>query len=123
MLKNQLRRDLRWLKRQARKDRRISAALLTAVVAAWTRQLTPSPVMGTGVVLAISLGLMAASGTAWVASAYFLAMAGRQRAEPVEALRWVSRVQRAKEWACCSLAAYVAWHLLHFVDALFGSQV
>ncbi|TDE26815.1 Crp/Fnr family transcriptional regulator [Nonomuraea mesophila] len=30
----------------------------------------------------------------------------------------VSRISRAKEWAFCSLAAYVAWHLLHFVTAL-----
>ncbi|MFI6320989.1 hypothetical protein ACIBG8_25860 [Nonomuraea sp. NPDC050556] len=117
MLKNQLRRDLRWLKRQARRDRRIAVSLLTAVLAVWTRQL-PGGSMGTGVVLAISSGLLAASGAAWLASAYFLVRAGRVQAEPVEALRWVSRVQRGKEWAFCSLAAYVAWHALMFMDAL-----
>lgn len=119
MLKNQLRRDLRWLKRQARRDRRVAVTLLTGLAAAWARQLS-APLAGDGVLLVLSLGLMAASGVGWGAAAFFLGRAGREQAEPVEALRWVARNQRAREWACCSLGAYVAWHTLQFASALVG---
>lgn len=118
MLKNQLRNDLRWLKRQARRDRRIAVTLLTGLAAVWARQISPGdPMVGEGVVLALSFGLTGMSGVGWGAAAYFLLRAGREQAEPVEALRWVSRLQRAKEWSACSLAAYVAWHTLQFVAA------
>jgi hypothetical protein len=119
MLRNHLRRDLQSLKRQARQDRRITLCLLTAVPAAWARQLSPWDVpSGSGVLLALSLGLMAGSAAAWVVSAYFSARTVRPRSEPVEVLGWVARISRAKEWAFCSLGAYVAWHLLQFVTAL-----
>jgi hypothetical protein len=119
MLKNHLRRDLQSLRRQAHKDRRITLALLAGVLAAWTRQLTPADApTGSGVLLALSVGLVAASGAAWLMSAYFTVRAVKPRSEPVEVLTWVMRVGRAKEWAFCSLAAYVAWHLLQFVTAL-----
>ncbi|HUR04517.1 MAG TPA: hypothetical protein VM347_18375 [Nonomuraea sp.] len=134
MLRNQLRRDLRWLsrdlhwlKRQARKDRRITVSVLTGVLAFWYRQLSPDlspglspadPMPGSGPLLALSLGLVTASGAAWLVSAYFLAITARPQREPVEVLRRVSRISRAKEWAFCSLSAYVAWHLLQFVTAL-----
>lgn len=130
MLRNQLRRDLHWLsrdlhwlKRQARKDRRITVSVLTGVLAFWYRQLSPglSPtdsMPGSGPLLALSLGLVTASGAAWLVSAYFLAITARPQREPVEVLRRVSRISRAKEWAFCSLSAYVAWHLLQFVTAL-----
>ncbi|GAA3245322.1 hypothetical protein [Nonomuraea helvata] len=119
MLKNHLRRDLQWLKRQARKDRRITAAVLAGVPAAWVRQLPPSDLpAGSPVLLALSLGLLGASCAAWLMSAYFVTRTVRARKEPAEQLRWVSRISRGKEWAFCSLSAYVAWHLLHFVTAL-----
>ncbi|MEU0566460.1 hypothetical protein ABZ297_13825 [Nonomuraea sp. NPDC005983] len=119
MLRNQLRRDLRWLRRQARKDRRITLALLAGVLGAWTRQLLPADLPPSrGPLLALALGLLAGSTAAWAASALLLARAVRERRDPVEALRWISRVTRAKEWAFCSLGAYVAWHLLQFVTAL-----
>ena len=126
MLRNQLRRDLHWLsrdlhwlKRQGRKDRRITLSVLTGVLAFWYRQLSPAdPMPGSGPLLALSLGLMTASGAAWLVSAYFLAITARPQREPVEVLRRVSRISRAKEWAFCSLSAYVAWHLLQFVTAL-----
>ncbi|MEV0383360.1 hypothetical protein [Nonomuraea sp. NPDC050643] len=122
MLKNHLRRDLQWLKRQARKDRRITVVLLTGVLAAWVRQLTPgdgaaSPVL----LLAISFALVMSSGAAWLVSAYFVSRSLRARREPAEELRWISRISRGKEWAFCSLSAYVAWHLLQFVTALVMS--
>lgn len=119
MLRNHLRRDLQWLKRQARRDRRIAVALLAAVVGAWGRQLLPGdgPVMSP-VLVAISVALVMGSGAAWVLSAYFVTRSLRVRREPVEELRWISRIGRGKEWAFCSLSAYVAWHLLHFVTAL-----
>lgn len=41
MLKNHLRRDLQWLKRQARKDRRITAVVLAGVAGVWGRQFLP----------------------------------------------------------------------------------
>jgi hypothetical protein len=124
MLRNQqlrwLTRDLNSLKRQARKDRRITLSVLVGVHALWFRQLSPgSPVSGGGaVLLAISVGLVVGSGAVWLVSAYFMALTARPQREPVEVLRWVSRVSRAKEWAFCSLSAYVAWHLLQFVTAL-----
>ncbi|NUP01931.1 MAG: hypothetical protein HOV96_09165 [Nonomuraea sp.] len=119
MLKNHLRRDLQSLRRQARKDRRITLGLLAGLAAAWTRQLTPGDQpAGSGLLLALSVGLVAASGAAWLMSAYFAVRAVKPRSEPVEVLTWVSRVGRSKEWAFCSLAAYVAWHLLQFVTAL-----
>ncbi|MEV1247586.1 hypothetical protein ACIBO2_48875 [Nonomuraea sp. NPDC050022] len=126
MLRNQPRRDLRWLsrdlhwlKRQGRKDRRITLSVLAGVLAAWIRQLSPTdPMPGSGPLLAISLGLVTASGAAWLVAAGFLAITARPRREPAEALRWVSHIARAKEWAFCSLSAYVAWHLLQFVTAL-----
>ncbi|MEU7861084.1 hypothetical protein [Nonomuraea sp. NPDC049141] len=126
MLRNQPRRDLRWLsrdlhwlKRQARKDRRITVSVLTGVLAFWYRQLSPAdPMPASGPLLALSLGLVTASGAAWLVSAYFLAITARPQREPVEVLRRVSRISRAKEWAFCSLSAYVAWHLLQFVTAL-----
>ncbi|MFC5822600.1 hypothetical protein [Nonomuraea insulae] len=119
MLRNHLRRDLQWLKRQARRDRRIAVALLAAVVGAWGRQLLPGdgPVMSP-VLVAISIALVMGSGAAWVLSAYFVTRSLRVRREPVEELRWISRIGRGKEWAFCSLSAYVAWHLLQFVTAL-----
>ncbi|TMR96371.1 hypothetical protein [Nonomuraea basaltis] len=119
LLKNHLRRDLQWLKRQARKDRRITVALLVGVVAAWTRQLSPWDAPdGSEVLLGLSLGLLAGSGIAWLASAFLVTRTIRARKEPVEQLRWVSRIRRSKEWAFWSVSAYVAWHLLQFVTAL-----
>ncbi|WP_188195434.1 hypothetical protein [Nonomuraea sp. SYSU D8015] len=119
MLKNQLRRDLQWLKRQARKDRRITVALLIGVAAFWTRQLSPwDPPEGAEVLLGLSLGLLAASTMTWVSSAYLVTRSMGARKEPVEELRWVSRIRRAKEWACWSVGACAAWHLLQFVTAL-----
>ncbi|GGO68376.1 hypothetical protein [Nonomuraea cavernae] len=120
LTKNQLRRDLRWLKRQARKDRRITLSVLAGLLALWGRQLSPADAMPSSPpLLALSLGLAVASAVAWLMSAYFLARTVRPRGDSVEALRWVSRVSRAKEWAFCSLCAFVAWHLLQFVTALF----
>ncbi|MFG1709132.1 hypothetical protein ACFLIM_38670 [Nonomuraea sp. M3C6] len=119
MLKNHLRRDLQWLKRQARRDRRITVALLAGVLAAWVRQLSPGDLpTGSGVLMGISFGLVAGSGMAWLASAYLVTRTIRARKEPAEELRWVSRISRGKEWAFCSVSAYVAWHLLQFVTAL-----
>ncbi|SEH00435.1 hypothetical protein SAMN05444920_116170 [Nonomuraea solani] len=119
MLKNHLRRDLQWLKRQARKDRRITVVLLTGVLGAWFRQLSPpadpaqSPIL-----LAIAYALVMSSAAAWLVSVYFVTRSLRARREPAEELRWISRIGRGKEWAFCSLSAYVAWHLLQFVTAL-----
>ncbi|MFI6922024.1 hypothetical protein ACIBIZ_18935 [Nonomuraea spiralis] len=119
MLKSHLRRDLQSLKRQSRRDRRVTLGLLAGVLAAWTRQLSPGdPPSGPGVLLALSVGLVAASWAAWLLAAYFALRAVRPRSEPVEVLVRVARVGRSKEWAFCSLAAYVAWHLLQFVTAL-----
>ncbi|MGN9841542.1 hypothetical protein ACTMTI_25785 [Nonomuraea sp. H19] len=119
MLKNHLRRDLQWLKRQARKDRRITVALLAGVLALWTRQLSPWEMPdGSEILLALSLGLITGSWLAWLTSAYLVTGTIRVRKEPVEELRWVSRIRRGKEWAFCSVGAYVAWHLLQFVTAL-----
>ncbi|MEO3799367.1 hypothetical protein [Nonomuraea sp. B1E8] len=120
MLKNHLRRDLQWLKRQARKDRRITAVLLAGVPAFWVRQLWPWETADGAplILLAISFGLISGSAMAWLASAYFVTRTLRTRKEPAEELRWVSRISRAKEWAFCSLAGCVAWHLLQFVTAL-----
>ncbi|MFI7222841.1 hypothetical protein ACIBO5_06415 [Nonomuraea angiospora] len=119
MLKNHLRRDLQWLKRQARKDRRITVVLLTGVSAAWIRQLPPSDLLGgSPILLALSLGLLGGSGAAWLMSAYFVTRTLKARREPAEELRWISRISRGKEWAFCSLSAYVAWHLLQFVTAV-----
>ncbi|WP_433437058.1 hypothetical protein [Nonomuraea sp. CA-141351] len=119
MLKNHLRRDLQWLKRQARKDRRITTAVLAGVLAAWVRQLPPPDLLsGSPVLLALSLGLVGGSGAAWMMSAYFVTRSVKARKEPAEQLRWISRISRGKEWAFCSLSAYVAWHLLQFVTAL-----
>ncbi|WP_336208539.1 hypothetical protein [Nonomuraea sp. LPB2021202275-12-8] len=120
MLKNHLRRDLQWLQRQARKDRRITLALLAGVPAAWVRQLTPGDAMPVpGLLLALSAGLLAISAASWLVSVYFLSRSARKQREPVEALRRITRVARAKEWAFTSLGAYVAWHVLQFVTALF----
>ncbi|MEQ4714791.1 hypothetical protein [Nonomuraea sp. B19D2] len=55
---------------------------------------------------------------AWLMSAYFVARTVRARKAPAEQLRWISRISRGKEWAFCSLSAYVAWHLLQFFTAL-----
>ncbi|GAA3713031.1 hypothetical protein GCM10022224_093200 [Nonomuraea antimicrobica] len=119
MLKNHLRRDLQWLKRQARKDRRITVAVLAVVLGAWLRQLPPAPALGESPVLtALALGLVIGSGSAWLVSAYYVSRSLRVRREPTEELRWVSRIGRGKEWAFCSLGVYVAWHLLRFVTAL-----
>jgi len=120
MLKNHLRRDLRWLRRQARVDRRITLALLAGVPAAWFRQLTPGAATPPpGLLFTLSAGLLAASGVAWLVSAYFLLRTARERREPVAALRWITGISRAKEWAFTSLGAYAAWHVLQFVTALF----
>ena len=119
MLKNHLRRDLQWLKRQARKDRRITVAMLGGLLAAWTHQLSggpgasPSPLL-----LALSAALVVGSGGAWLVSAFFVTRSLRVRREPAEELRWVARIRLGKEWAFASLSAYVAWHLLLFVTAL-----
>jgi len=119
MLKNQLRRDLRWLRRQARTDRRIAALVLVAVPAAWARQLAGSAEPAVpGLLLVLSAALVTLSGAAWLTGAYFLARSARRRREPVETLRLVTRVARAKEWAFASAGAYVAWHVLQFVTAL-----
>jgi hypothetical protein len=120
MLKNHLRRDLQWLKRQAHKDRRITAAVLAGVLAAWVRQFPPTdmPAAASQVLAALSIGLLVASGVAWLVSAYFVTRSLRVRREPVEELRWIARIGRGKEWAFSSLFAYVAWHLLQFVTAL-----
>ncbi|GAA3530418.1 hypothetical protein GCM10022419_006750 [Nonomuraea rosea] len=120
MLKNHLRRDLQWLKRQAGRERRITLILLTGVLAAWGRQLAPWPAAPTGsqVLLGLSFVLFAGSGLAWLASAYLITRTVRVHKEPVEDLRWVSRITRSKEWAFWSVSAYVAWHLLQFVTAL-----
>ncbi|TDC99198.1 hypothetical protein E1292_32640 [Nonomuraea deserti] len=120
MLRNHLRRDLQWLKRQARKDRRITAVLLVCVAAVWARQLSPWETAGGAplALLGISFGLVAGSAMAWLTSACFVARTLRTREEPAEELRWISRIGRAKEWAFWSLAAYVAWHLLQLIMAL-----
>ncbi|MFI7705816.1 hypothetical protein [Nonomuraea sp. NPDC049480] len=117
MLKNQLRRDLQSLKRQARKDRRITVALLVGVAAAWIRQLPLVEAPG-DILRGLSFGLVTASTLTWVASALLVTKTTRVSKEPVEGLRWVSRIQRSKEWAFWSVGAYVAWHLLQFVAAL-----
>lgn len=122
MLKNHLRRDLQWLKRQARKDRRITAVVLAGVAGVWGRQFLPPDLpVGSPVLMALSLTLMAGSGAAWLISAYFVTRSLRARREPAEELRWIAGIGRGKEWAFCSLSAYVAWHLLHFVTALLLS--
>jgi hypothetical protein len=119
MLKNQIRRDLQWLKRQARKDRRITVVLLIGVAAAWTRQLGPwDAPAGAELLLGLSLMLLGVSVVAWMLSAYLVTRTLRARKEPVEKLRWVSRIRRGKEWAFWSVGAYAAWHLLQFVTAL-----
>ncbi|WP_157548626.1 hypothetical protein [Nonomuraea candida] len=119
MLKNHLRRDLQWLKRQARKDRRITVTLLAGVLAAWVRQLPPvDEGVHPPVLAALSLALLMASGAGWLVAAYFVSRSLRARREPAEELRWIARINRGKEWAFCSLSAYVAWHLLQFVTAL-----
>jgi hypothetical protein len=131
MLRVRPRRDLKWLRHHARRDRRIAIAVLIGVPPAWARQLYPAGAMpGSGVLGAISLFLLGASALAWLVSAYFLLSTfplptfplptGKARREPVEALRWVSRISRGKEWAFVSLYAYVAWHLLQFVTALLA---
>ncbi|MDP4501281.1 hypothetical protein [Nonomuraea turcica] len=117
MLKSQVRRDLKWLKRQARKDRRITVALLVGVVAFWTRQLPFDEAPG-DILRGLSYGLVAASALTWLASALLAARTVRTPEEPVAGLRWVSRIQRSKEWAFWSAGAYVAWHVLQFVTAL-----
>ncbi|MGP3964346.1 hypothetical protein ACTWPT_51135 [Nonomuraea sp. 3N208] len=117
MLKNQVRRDLKWLKRQARKDRRITVALLAGVMAFWLRQLPFDEAPG-DLLRALSFGLVAVSGLTWLAAAAMTAKTIRTPEEPVAGLRWVSRVQRSKEWAFWSAGAYVAWHVLQFVTAL-----
>ncbi|MFB4288785.1 hypothetical protein ACBI99_14160 [Nonomuraea sp. ATR24] len=120
MLKNHLRQDLQWLRRQARKDRRITLTVLAMVSMAWVRQLVPGAAPpASAPLLALSAGLLAFSAAGWLVAAFFVARAGRRRGrEPVEALRWAGRISRAKEWAFGSLAAYVAWHVLQFVTAL-----
>ncbi|NRQ33134.1 hypothetical protein HII36_14965 [Nonomuraea sp. NN258] len=121
MLGNHLRRDLQWLRRQARKDRWIAVTLLAGVLAAWIRQFAAGAgEAGSGLLAVLSSGLVVLSGLAWLVSAYFIVRSLRSRPEPAESLRWVSRITRAKEWAYCSLSAYVAWHLLQFVTALFA---
>ncbi|MFC4012141.1 hypothetical protein ACFOY2_33240 [Nonomuraea purpurea] len=117
MLTNQLRHDLQWLKRQARKDRWITIALQSGLVAAWARQL-PLPQAPGPILWALSLALVAGSAITWLASALLTAATVRERREPVEALRWISRIQRGKTWAFWSAGAYTAWHLLQFVTAL-----
>ncbi|GAA4975380.1 hypothetical protein HD597_009430 [Nonomuraea thailandensis] len=119
MLKNHLRRDLQWLKRQARKDRRITVGLLAGLLGAWVHQLpAAAETSASPLLLAISAALVMGSGTAWLLAAYFVSRSLRVRREPAEELRWIARISRGKEWAFCSLSAYVAWHLLHFVTAL-----
>ncbi|QYC38322.1 hypothetical protein Nocox_03465 [Nonomuraea coxensis DSM 45129] len=116
---NQLRRgDLRWLKRQARTDRRITLALLAGVAAAWVRQVPWEVPGGAELLLGLSAGLLLVSGFAWLNAAYLVTRTLRARGEPVEQLRWVSRIRRGKEWAFWAAGAYGAWHLLQFVTAL-----
>lgn len=123
MLKNILRRDLQWLKRQADRDRRITVLVLSLVPLAWTRQLAPGDAMPEpALLLALSAALLAASGVAWLTSVSFLVKAARGSREPVEALRRISRIARAKQWAFTSAAAYVAWHVLGFVTVLVMSS-
>ncbi|UBU14165.1 hypothetical protein [Nonomuraea gerenzanensis] len=119
MLKNHLRRDLQWLKRQARKDRRITVGLLAGLLGAWVHQVPAAgEVSSSPVLLVISAVLAVGSGAAWLLSAYLVSRTLRVRREPAEELRWIARIGQGKEWAFCSLSAYVAWHLLQFVTAL-----
>lgn len=121
LFKNPLRRDLPWLRRQTRMDRRITLCLLAGVAAAWVRQLTPADAMPpSGFLLALSIGLVTASLTAWLVAAFLTIGTLREPKEPTRTLRWATRVSRAKEWAFSSLAAYVAWHLLRFLTALLA---
>ncbi|MFG1619353.1 hypothetical protein ACGFI3_41925 [Nonomuraea wenchangensis] len=116
---NQARRgDLKWLKRQARTDRRITLALLAGVAAAWVRQTPWEAPGGAESLLGLSIGLLLVSGFAWLNAAYLVTRTLRARREPVEELRWVSRIRRGKEWAFWAVGAYGAWHLLQFVTAL-----
>ncbi|GAA2215220.1 hypothetical protein GCM10009850_106870 [Nonomuraea monospora] len=119
MLKNHLRRDLNWLKSQARKDRRITVGLLAGLLGAWVHQAPAAgEVSSSPLLLAISAALAVGSGAAWLVATYLVSRTLRARREPAEELRWISRISRGKEWAFCSLSAYVAWHLLQFVTAL-----
>ncbi|MGR6912709.1 hypothetical protein ACU635_00445 [[Actinomadura] parvosata] len=119
MLKNHLRRDLQWLKRQARKDRRIATALLAGLLGAWAHQLPAAwSAPSSPALLALSAALAMGSAGAWLLGAYFVSRSLRARREPAEELRWIARISRGKEWAFCSLGAYVAWWLLHFLAAL-----
>ncbi|NJP91948.1 hypothetical protein HCN51_21205 [Nonomuraea sp. FMUSA5-5] len=119
MLKNHLRRDLQWLKRQARKDRRITTALLAGLLGAWAHQLPAAwSAPSSPVLLALSAALAMGSAGAWLLGAYFVSRSLRVPREPAEELRWIARISRGKEWAFCSLFAYMAWWLLHFLAAL-----
>ncbi|MCK2214931.1 hypothetical protein MF672_014215 [Actinomadura sp. ATCC 31491] len=118
MLKNQLRRDLQWLRRQARRDRRITLALLAGVAAAWVRQVPWDVPAGSGVLLGLSIGLLLVSAFSWLSAVRLVTRVPRARKDPVEDLRWISRVRRGKEWAVWAAGAYAAWHLLQFVTAL-----
>ncbi|MBF8186802.1 hypothetical protein ITP53_13830 [Nonomuraea sp. K274] len=117
MLKSHLRRDLRSLKRQARKDRWITVAVLAGVAAAWVRQLPFAPA-GSDVLFGLSFLLMAGSGVAWLVSACHVFMTIRRSEEPASEIRRISITDRAKEWAFRALGAYAAWHLLHFLASL-----
>ncbi|MEV4292527.1 hypothetical protein AB0K40_44065 [Nonomuraea bangladeshensis] len=110
--------DLKWLKRQARTDRRITLALLAGVAAAWVRQLPWEVPGGAEPLLGLSVALLLVSGFAWLNAACLVTRTLRARRDPVEELRWVSRIRRGKEWAFWAAGAYGAWHLLQFVTAL-----
>ncbi|SDI53747.1 hypothetical protein [Nonomuraea jiangxiensis] len=119
MLKNHLRRDLHWLKRQARRDRRVAVCLLAATVAAWGRQFPSwTGPAGSEVLTGISYGLVAGSAATWLVAAYLVVRTLKGHREEGKGLRWAIRAGEGKQWALRSVGAYAAWHLLQFVTAL-----
>ncbi|MEO3875643.1 hypothetical protein ABGB18_43255 [Nonomuraea sp. B12E4] len=120
MLKNHLRVDLQWLKRQARKDRRIAVCLLAVTLAAWARQFPSWAVApaGSEILRGISYGLVAGSAATWLVAAYLVVRSLKGHGGQGTGLRRALKAGAGKTWALRSVGAFAAWHLLQFVTAL-----